>query len=205
MSRDIGTLNAAEVVKSSLEPVLLVKFEFDTPVYVHTNVGTITFESNVYTGVGELGEIQGAEESEQLSPSPLRLTLSGLTPEYIVEALDAGDYGDIVTIYKGYINSDGVLVESPWVYWRGTFEHANIELGDDRNAVTVVVQNDLKVLTEKSGRRWSDEDQQREYPGDTFFSFIHGIANQKLTVGGQPVAPRPSGPGGNPGEPTVDD
>ena len=187
MSRNIGANNITEANLASLEVVILVHFAFTVPIYVHTGIGTITFSGDNYLGVGDLGTIGGMEESEQLSPAPIELTLSSTVSTHIAEALDSGNFGDTITIYQGYRNIDGTLVADPWILARGTFEYANITLSEEDNKVTIVMQHDIVRLEEKNGRRWSDEDQRNEYPNDTFLSFIAGINNQKLLWGGQVV------------------
>ena len=110
MSRDISATNLAEINAPHLYGVDMVKLEFGTPVYCHSGIGTITYGGNDYVGVGQFGSVSNAKESENLTPSPLTLTLSGVDSSLIAEALDSGTYGDVVTIYHGYRQDDGNLV-----------------------------------------------------------------------------------------------
>jgi hypothetical protein len=206
MTRQIGTVNLAEVDSPSLESVVLVSFDFGDPIYVHTGIGQIEYDGNTYLGVGDLGSIEGIEESEQLSPAPIRLTLSSLVTEHITQAFNAGNFGDEINIFVGYKNSSGVLVDDPWLLARGTFEHAAIELDEgDGNRVTVVMQHDLARIQEKSGRRFSDEDQQQEFVGDDGFSFVHSLPGQTLLWGGERVRGGGGAGGGGGGESTSSD
>lgn len=184
MSRPIGAENTAHVEGSATRAISLVKFEFDTPVYVHSGIGNLPFDGNTYLGAGELVGVDGLEESEDISPMQLDLTLNYVPSQHITEAMDAGNYGDVVTVYKGYKNSAGQLVGTPTVRWVGFFEHSNVKLGKV-NAVTVSCQHELTILDEKPGRRWTDEDQQAEFSGDTGFSFAADMPNRKLLWGGQ--------------------
>lgn len=193
MARDIGIENITEVDSASLEPVVLVELQFATPIYVHSGVGNITYNSNVYTGVGDFGGVHGVEESEELSPAPVTLTLSSLVSDHLTEALNAGNYGDVIIVYQGYRQTGGALVADPWVIARGTFEHATIEMAEENNRVSIIMQHDIAVLRKKSGRRFTDEDQQEEYPGDTGLAFVHFINNVKLRWGGRVVNPSPGG------------
>ena len=196
MSRDITATNLAEINASHLHEVVMVKLEFDTPVYVHSGIGTITFETNDYLGVGDFGSITDAGESDRLGPQPITLVLSGISSTYISEALDSGNYGDAVTIYIGYRQDDGTLVDDPVLIWRGRYETASIIVGDD-SAVSITCQHDLSLLSRSNGSRFTDEDQQQKFVGDVGFEFVQDAITAKLIWGGGAVSSgnqRPSNP-----------
>lgn len=183
MSRDISAANLAEINASHLHEVILVKLEFDTPVYVHSGIGTIVYDSNSYLGVGAFGSVTNTSETEVLRPTSLTLTLSGVDSNMVAEALDAGNYGDVVTIYEGYRQDDGTLVADPWIVWRGKYEYASIGSGVE-SVVSLTLQNDLAVLGEIDGSRYTDEEQQAKFTGDTGFKFVSAMASVELLWGG---------------------
>lgn len=200
MSRDISTLNQAEIDASHLHRVNLVKFEFDTPVYAHTGIGNIDYDGNTYIGIGQFGGFSAPRESEALGPASITFTLNGVDSDHITEALDAGNMYDRITLYEGYRQDDGTLVADPLVIWGGWYEYASISLGENA-VVQVIAQHDLSILTEKDGGRYSDEDQQAAYTGDVGLEFAATIASLKLRWGGGGVvvgfggsAPRDDGP-----------
>lgn len=196
MSRGLSANNLAAVNASHLHEVILVKLDFDTPVYAHSGIGTISFGGDAYLGVGDFGGVTDSKESELLSPLSLTLQLSGVDAAYIAEALDSGNYGDVVTLYMGYRQDDGTLVADPWVIWRGTYEFADIAIGE-ANVVSITLQHDLAVLKEANGSKFSDEDQQGKYAGDLGFEFIADAVSARLLWGGgavdigQPFVPPP--------------
>lgn len=186
MSRGLSTANSNQVASASVQVVLLAKLEFDTTVYVHTGIGTITYDGNDYLGVGDFGGISEARESELLGPDPLTLSLSGLDSTMVDEALNSAAYGDVVTIYEGYRVDDGTLDGDPWVVWKGWVEYAQVQRGGE-NTVSLICQHDLAVLNEKEGSRFTDEDQQAEYSGDLGFEFVADMVDKKLYWGGGPT------------------
>jgi len=186
MTRGLSATNQTEIAKATVQVVLLAKLEFDTPVYAHSGIGTITFGGNDYLGVGDFGGISDARESELLGPAPLNLSLSGIDSDLVNEALDSGSYGDVITIYEGYKADDGTLVADPWIVWKGWLEYSQLKRGED-NTITLICQHDLAVLGEKEGSRFSDEDQQDKYSGDLGLEFIHSTVNKTLFWGGGPT------------------
>lgn len=203
MSRDISATNLTEINASHLHEVLLVKLEFDTPLYVHSGVGTIVFDSNSYLGVGQFGSVSNATETEHLRPTSLTLSLSGVDSTLITEALDSGNFGDVVTLYIGYRQDDGTLVDDPVLMWRGTYDHASIKQGDE-NIVSIVIHHDLAILNETDGSRFTDEDQQRRFSGDVGLEFVTDMAGLKLTVGGRTIVRTSGGSGGGVDEDQAD-
>lgn len=188
-ARQIGDSNTTAIAGAGyVHEVVLVKLEFATPVYVHSGYGEIvsTADGQTYLGVGDLGEVAEARETELLGPTPMTLSLSGVDNTLVSEALNSGNYGDAVTIYIGYRQDDGTLVEPPWIAWKGTFEYATVTMGEE-SVVRVMCQHDLAVLSESLNARFSDEYQQRKYPGDTGFEYVAKVPSQQLTWGGGPV------------------
>lgn len=184
MSRGLSASNIAEVDSNSYQEVVLVNLDFDTPVFAHSGIGTITYDSDDYLGVGDFGAVDSALESEQLGTAPIQLTLSGVDATLLSEALDSGNYGDVVTVYVGYRQDDGTLVDDPWVVARGKYDYATVSRGAD-NSITIVAQNDLAVLNEKSGRKFTNEDQLAEYSSDTGFEHVTDAATIQLQWGGR--------------------
>lgn len=200
-TRRLSVINTAQVDSPHVHMVTMVKLEFDTPAYAHSGIGTISYGGADYLGVGNLGAISGARETEILGPSPISLTLSGADSDLLAEAVDSGNLYDRVTIYQGYRQDDGTLYDDPWVVWSGWFEYAAISVGEE-SAISVTCQHDLSMLSEKNGSRYSDEDQQNAYTGDVGLAFASDTNGLRLMWGGKNVGQytifggdQPSNPG----------
>ena len=192
MSRGLSALNQAEASARHLHAVLFAELLLTTsspavPITVHTSVGPLTFGGDTYLGVGDLGGVSGVDEAERIGPSPFKLSLSGVDPGHIADALHAGNHRDKVTLWVGYRGDDGLLVDDPWRLAGGFFEYADIELGEADNRVVVTVQHDLSTLLEKHGGRYTNEDQQGRFSGDVGFSFVADVIDKKLVWAGTPV------------------
>ena len=193
--REIASANVTQATADSLHEVVLVAMAFDEPVYAHDGIGIITYDSNDYLGVGHLGAVSEARESELLTPAPLTLSLSGVDANSIRESLNSGNYGDAVTLYVGFKGSDGLLVDDPVVVWKGTYEHATIRQGDD-NRIEVTLQHDLASLADSNDARFSDEYHRTLYSADDGFEFIAEQEGLRLQWGGRTINATPQGGGG---------
>lgn len=187
MSREIGAKSKIEAEASFAEPVLLVHFEFDDPVYVHSAVGAIEFDGNTYVGIGTLGSISSAEETETISPNEITFSLSGVDQNAIYESLRAATFGDRVTVYYGYRSSDGTLVEPPSIRWRGRIDSSSFKMGPD-SAVSFTAHHRVSVISEIDGSRFTNEDQQTAYTDDEFFQHVADVPTKRLLWGGGPSA-----------------
>ncbi len=182
--RALASGNVSHINSRNTHPVLMANFQFtgSPPVYVHSGLGNIIYDGNTYLGVGSLGGVDGLEETEALVPAPVRVSLSGLDPAFFAEALNAANYGDKATLYIGYRNDDGTLVDEPWIFYRGRIEHSRVIKGVE-NVVVMTIQHELAVLNKKTGTKFTDEEQQRRYPGDTAFQFVQDMATIQLKWG----------------------
>ena len=196
MSRGLSATNLSHVQGSHVHEVILAKLEFGTPVYVHSGIGTITYDSNDYVGVGDFGTFTAPRESETLGPVSVTLTLSGFDATFLTEALDSSSYGDKVTLFAGYRSDDGTLIADPWTFWKGRVDYMTANRGET-NTISLVAQHDLSVLNEVDGAKFSDEDQRQRYSADEGFEYIAEQATQKLVWGGRTVD---TGGGGDPGD-----
>lgn len=184
MSRQLSAPNLAEVALQHLQPVLLVRIDFTTPVYAHSGIGTITFDGNDYLGVGDFGGVGEIREAETLGPNPIRLELTGLNSSYVAEALSSGNYGDMLFIYMGYRNDAGALVADPWPVASGKYEYASVVTGAT-TTISITAQHSLSVLDGIDGAKFTDEDQRTRYVADRGFQFVSDSANVVLYWGQQ--------------------
>ena len=190
----LSSTNRTAAGERYVQEVLLVALEFDTPVYAHSGIGTISYDGNDYLGVGDFGTVTRVKESEGLGPAPFELTLSGLDSSLLAEALSAGSYGDSVTVLCGYRQDDGTLVDDPWVVAKGRLAYPVGVIGDN-NTISIVVQHNLNFLDQADGSRFSDEQQRQLYPNDEGFEYVGSKEFEKLTLAGQRVYPPAGGSG----------
>jgi hypothetical protein len=198
-SRTLAAANVTQIDSRQTHPVAMAKMEFSVPIYLHSGLGTILWDGDNYLGVGTYGGVSGVEETEAIVPSAITLQLSGLSQDLFDEALNSSNYGDLVTLFVGYRDDDGSLVADPYVFYKGHVEKSGLQIGDE-NSVNVIIQHELAVLRESIGTKFTDEDQQRKFPGDTAFSRVEQVELVKLDWGSRPN----SGSGGGGGQPGPD-
>jgi hypothetical protein len=184
--------------------VVFVALDFPSAfLYVHNGVGTYTFGGNDYLGVGAFGQIDTIEDTTALVSRPINLTLSSITQEIIDEVKTENIFGRDADIYVGAINSDGELLADPDNWWSGHMENVEIVLGEE-NAVKIRLQSRASRLRLRSNKRYTLEEQQRDYSADLLFEFLPSLKDARVVWGGEQVRTGHENTGGlgNPGSRT---
>jgi len=150
----------------------------------HTGVGPITWGSNTWQGVGDLGRIERVQEGVELSPFALRMALSGIDATILDRAQNSDVYGRAVIVYLGFVDAAGDLVADPETIWSGTMDHPEIALGEG-NEVMLTSESDLKRFETPNGSLFTDEDQQARYPGDLGFQYMQQLEDAKIVWRGE--------------------
>lgn len=209
MSRGLSAPTLTAASAAHVRPIVFVKLELDSgTLYLHNAVGTYTWGSQTWTGVGALGSIGEIEEGLDLSPYAVALGLNALDPSLVTVATTEEVFNRRVTIYIGLLDDNGALVADPHERWSGSGDSMSIRLGGE-DGIALNCENDFRFFDQANGSRFTDEDQQRRYPGDLFFEFLPQMIDAKVfwgqggspTVVGQ-LGGRMNGGASNPSPPS---
>lgn len=186
--RDISAALLAALSAPEVRPVLLVDLDFASgPVRVHSWIGPFaaldpeTGTEIEFLGVGDLGRIDGVEQPERFRGQDIDLTLSGIDPSLVATSLGEDYQGRRARIYLGAVDeSEAALVAAEIVpIARGRMNAMRISWGETATIV-VTVRNELADWERPRDSRYSDAEQQRLYPGDTFCSRIAVAAEAEI-------------------------
>lgn len=185
MPRDLDSQLQANATSQVFPYVVLVKLSFPSgTVYVHNGVGTHTFGGNDYLGVGAFGKIELTEETTDLLSSPIRLTLSSITAEIIAAIQNDDIYGRDADIYIGALDADYQLTGTPTNWVSGYMEKAALNIGKD-DGISITIQCRAARMGLRNNKRYTKEDHQVDYAGDTFFTLLPFIQEAEVNWGGQ--------------------
>lgn len=184
--RALSTAVITEIESATLRFVLFVKLEFDSgTIYLHNGIGTLTWGSNDWLGVGDFGSIEQIEEGVELSPYSLVLLLSGLDSSLMDEAMNQDYYLRPITLYFGSLDtSTGALVDDPDELWSGKMDTAEVSIGTV-NGIRLTCESDFAVFDKANQSRFSDAHQQRDYSGDLIFQYMEQMVDTVVVWGGK--------------------
>ncbi len=185
MARDIEAAIITESKKqpSGAKPFLLAKLEFDDGDFlVWSGRGDLVFNSQTYTGVGDLGKISEIEEGIEQRPFGIALEISGIDPSNISLALSEELQNRKAQVWLGFFNSSYVLITSPVLLFKGRMDTMNIKLG---KTATIVVTAESRLIdwSRPRIRRYTNADQNERFPGDKGFEFISDTTEKEIVWG----------------------
>ena len=178
MSRGFSTAQAAALASTFVQPVTFAKLEFGSgTIYLHDSIGTLTWSTQDWLGVGDFGAVDQVQEAAEISPFAVRLTLSGLDSNLSNQALTQDYFQKPATLYLGLLDASDVLIDTPLEIFTGTMDQLSISVGTDGNdAIQLTCESSLARFDIASNVLYTNETQQRSHSGDKFFEFCPKIA-----------------------------
>jgi hypothetical protein len=134
-----------------------------------------------FLGVGRLGSISATEESSELQATGVKMSLSGIPPEFISAAFENAQ-GRTAKVWLGFLDGDYRIVADPVLVFSGLIDKSDIALGGE-GRVTISVENRLVAWERPKVRRYTNEDQQQRFPGDKAFEFVNPTVEKELLWG----------------------
>lgn len=175
MTRGNASANNTASALAHVRPLIFVEIQFDGgTVYLHNGVGRYVWDTpraspaETWLGVGAFGGISEIEETAELTPYRVSLTLNGLDPSLVASVDDEELFERLVIVYLGYIGDDGALVADPDERWRGLMDSAQITGG----TITITAETEMARFFRSSGKLFTDEDQQAAFSGDIGFEYL---------------------------------
>lgn len=182
--RNLTAAMVAALEAENVIPVLLVDLDFPSGlVAVHSAVGSITYGSVTYVGLGTLGEVEDIEEGGELQAYGVKMRLKGVPNEVISIALNEECQGRDARIFVAVLNHDMSLVDAPILTFSGRMDNMQILLGATQSEVLLTAENRLADWDRPRIRRYNDADQQSEYPGDLGMQFAEQMVNKTILWG----------------------
>jgi hypothetical protein len=205
MPRPWSSTMLAQFSAANIKPVLFLQMQFtDGPIHVWSGLGTLTWNGIQWTGLGEMGTISSVEESSEIKATNVTFTLSGIPHDLIVHALGQVRQGNPVLLWFGALGNNGNVLADPLQLFAGRMDVPSIDEGAQTSTISISVENRLIDLNRSRERRFTDQDQQIDHPGDLGFQLVQFIQNWngtwgKAGPGGIPPSGGGSGDGGSRG------
>lgn len=179
-------LNAMEQPNVSL--VLAAEIDFPSGVTrVHTGTGVVVINGQTFLGVGTLGDVGSVTEENSTSSSTMSMALSGLDMSLVGATLNEEVIGRNVVCYIAVMNDQGNVIAAN-ILFEGFITDTALQAGQ-QNALSYVISNVFERWSQGLPDRYTDESQQRLYPGDRFFRYIAQMAERSIFWGSKKDAP----------------
>lgn len=185
MPRELSSDMLAALEASVLQLAVFVEAQFQTgTVNIWTGNGPITWNGIDWLGAGSLLGISVIEQGLEVKAKGISLELSGIDSSLLADVLQETALGNPVTIYVGLF-SGGTLISSPYASWQGRMDQSTIEIDGDSARIQMNCETRLMDMDQSVERRYTQDDQQRDWPGDLGFQFVLGIQEVAIIWGTQ--------------------
>lgn len=192
MPRSLSPSVLAQVLSNQLQPALFVRIAFLTEtVYIWSGLGSISVPGPAYdptnsfpygagfTGIGWMGQIRAIPQVSDIIASNVTLELSGIPVELVTDAINSVRQNSIATIWLGLMNGTDVIGD-PVQLFQGSLDVPTITEGATTCNISITCENPLIDLGRAPSRRYTDVDQQIDFPGDTGFFQVQLLQDYNL-------------------------
>lgn len=191
MPRAMSTQMLSAIAQGALYPALFFQATFLTgTVYLWTGMGAIAWGGHTYSGIGTAGSITTIEEGSTLEARGITLQLSGLDATVLQDVLGEFQLGTPVAVYLGLFSAanPASLIANPVLAWAGLMDQPGVEVSGQTATISIACENKLISMNVAIDRRYTNDDQQRDYPGDLGMMFVNGIQEMTLYWGTAPTS-----------------
>lgn len=185
MSRGLSASVISALESSTVRLITFAELDFASgTLYVHDGIGTYTWGSNDWLGVGDFGGISSVEEGSEVSPYSLNLTLSGLDAGLVSTALTENYFMRDVNIYLGLLDADDSLIDTPTQIWAGFMDVMSLTAGaNGGDSITLTAESELSKFDRSANLRYTDTMLRKRDATDKFFEFLKDIEGVKISWG----------------------
>jgi hypothetical protein len=167
-------------------PVVLVELDFASgPFRAWTGLGQLNWAGKVFEGVGSIGAVGEVEETVELRAVRLTLALSPVPHEVVDIALAERSFRlRPARLWGALLDAEGAFVADPFPLWAGLMDTMEVTDGAEPR-VALTCESRLVDLERAEVRRYTDADQQAEYPGDRFFEYVPALQEAEIRLPAQ--------------------
>ena len=185
MARSLDSTLQAELTAPVIEPVLFALLTFRSMTcYVCSAGFDITFDGQVYKGLGTLGGVSATREGTDVKADGISLTLSGIDPAIMGECLADIQPLAPAMLWLGLV-SQGQLIGTPYRFFAGFVDTPAISLSPATASITLKLESRMALLNRPSQRRYTTADQHAfGYADDTAFLWVEKLNDMALKWGG---------------------
>ena len=167
-------------------PVVLVELDWASgPFRAWTGLGQLNWAGKVFEGVGSIGAVGEVEETVELRAVRLTLALSPVPQEVVDIALAERSFRlRPARLWGALLDAEGAFVADPFPLWAGLMDTMEVTDGAEPR-VALTCESRLVDLERAEVRRYTDADQQAEYPGDRFFEYVPALQEAEIRLPAQ--------------------
>jgi hypothetical protein len=178
---DVTTGFATALAAAIIRPAVLVQIQFiSSTLFLWSGKGSFTWNGQTWLGVGSFGNITTVEEGSTIEARGTTLTLSGIDATVLSDSLTDLRQGLPVTVWLALFDATPAMIPDPVIIFQGRVDQPTISHDGKTFTIQINCESRLMDLNVPAERRYTNEDQQRDYPNDRGMEFVNSI--QEVTI-----------------------
>ncbi len=194
MGKNLSPAVLAQVLSPRPRPALFLQIAFLTEtIWLWNGLGPSASSGPAYNpnatfpygqtflGMGWMGQIQSVPEVADVVAQNIRLLLTGIPSELVNDAINAVRQNSIATLWLAFLDPGNNIIPDPVQIFQGSLDVPTLTEGADTFTISITAENPLIDLNRAPNRRFTDIDQQLDFPGDTGFFQVQLLQDYNFT------------------------
>jgi hypothetical protein len=183
MPRGLTADMLKETAKKVVRPAVFYQGEFVSgTVYLWSGVGAKVWNGHTWLGMGQLVGLSGVGETGGLNAEGVVCTLSGIPNDLLTKALSEIRHSKKCTLWFAYLDANDAIVTDPFQLFSGLADTAVIRRARKTSTIAITYEN-RAIDGRARVRRYTNEDQQIDFPGDTGLKYMNDLQDKTLDPG----------------------
>ena len=183
MSRDLTPDVSAAVQDGYVPALLLVELDFPSgALRANNSAVSVDWGGHNWLGLGQVGSVDVIPEHSDLQMTGVSLTLTGIPSEMTSRVLGEHYQGRSCKLWFAPLDADYRPLADPVLVFSGRMDTPDIQLGETAS-VSLTAESRITDWERPRIRRYTNEDQLAEYPGDRGLEFVAQMVEKTLVWG----------------------
>ncbi len=197
MARTLTGAMSAALAAKQLAPIVFIEGDFSGGfVRMWNGIGAIVWDGKVWLGGGQLLGISQIEETRAIEATSISVSLAGVDPAMVSIAYDDFSQGRALRAWLGLMDvPTAQIVTDPVAIFQGRMDTISDSDDGTQAVITVTAESNLADLKRLRARFYTDQDQQRLFPGDRSLRYLPSLQDRPVYWGvreGSPQLPSTS-------------
>lgn len=203
--RNLTPEMVGEIISNNVSPIIMAEMFFQSgTIGMWTGLGTLQWDNRTFFGLGNFIGVSPIEETQDIVAKGIVVTLNGIPSTTISLALNERFRGRPFRLYfgsvstrryiatedtpgaveledgSGYVLLENQLVNSPYRIFSGLMDTMEFTDTGETADIRLSVENILIIGQRNKIRRYTKEDQRKQYPLDKGLDLINQLQDKEL-------------------------
>lgn len=176
MARNFTALQLAQIQAAAKRPALFFEAQYTGGfIRAWSGIGPFSWNGFTWAGVGDLLSFSPVVEDTGTTAQGFKVTLSGVPTATVSANIGQARRGFSGKAWLGFLDASGAVIADPYLFASGQLDQPEIDETAIAPAISVSYENRLISLERARERRFDNEDQQIDFPGDLGFAYVPSV------------------------------